>query len=143
MDKLRELLPANRVAAIVGVLLAITAFVADLQTSLVPGSSGAEAIGKSLIAIAAIIKVLRIVEKFMDGSQNWDTLLLSGQPKGGSGLVSAEANIDAPATTPDADPATANEWELYGTGEAPPTEEALKADFPEDAPSDVGPRRTI
>jgi hypothetical protein len=84
IQKLRELLPANRVAVLVGVLLAVAAFVADLNTSLVPGSPGAEAIGKALIAIAAIVKALRLFEKFMEGSQNWDSLLVSGAPKNAS-----------------------------------------------------------
>lgn len=90
MDKLRELLPANRVATIVGVVLAFVTFLTTIQTSFIPGSPGAEAIAKGIVLLGTVISALRLLEKFLEGSQNWDSLLISGQPKSG-GLVNTSA----------------------------------------------------
>jgi hypothetical protein len=81
MDKLREVFSPNRVALISGILLAAAAFVATLQTSLVAGSPGAEAVAKAAGVIASILTVWRLLEKFLDGAQNWDSLMVAGVPK--------------------------------------------------------------
>lgn len=81
MSKLRELLPANRVAALIGVLTSIGVFLTTLLTSFVPGSPGAEAIGKAIVMLGSVIAVLRIVDKFLEGAQNFDSLMLAGVPK--------------------------------------------------------------
>lgn len=81
MSKFNELLPPNRIAIISGVLLSIAAFVASLETSFAPGSPSAEAIAKAGAVIASILTVWRLVEKFLDGAQNWDSLMVAGVPK--------------------------------------------------------------
>lgn len=78
---MRDIFTPNRVALISGILLAAAAFVATLQTSLVAGSPGAEAAAKAAGVIASIITVWRLLEKFLDGSQNWDSLMVAGVPK--------------------------------------------------------------
>jgi hypothetical protein len=81
MTKLKEWLPANRVVALIGMFTAIGVVIASFQTSLVPGSPAAEALGKAAGVVAGVVTMLGIVYKFMDGSQNWDSLMLSGAPK--------------------------------------------------------------
>lgn len=80
-EKLRDLLPANRVALLLGLLGSVAAFITSLQTNLVAGSPAAEALGKAAGAVASIVMALKLVDKFLDGAQNFDTLLLSGAPK--------------------------------------------------------------
>jgi hypothetical protein len=75
------LITANRVAALTGIVLAVIAFLTTLQSSFIPGSPAGEAIAKALVMLTSVLTVLRIVDKFLDGSQNWDSLLMAGVPK--------------------------------------------------------------
>lgn len=77
-SKLRALLPANRIAALIGVATSIAAFLVTLQTSFIPGSPAAEAIAKATVMLGSIAGALKIIDKFLDGSQQWDALLLAG-----------------------------------------------------------------
>ena len=76
-----KILTPNRIALISGILLAIAGFIATLQTSLVPGSTGAEAAAKAAGIIATVLTVWRLLETFLKGSQNWDSLMVAGVPK--------------------------------------------------------------
>jgi hypothetical protein len=88
--KLREVLPANRVAFILGLVGVVTTALVTFQTSLVPGSPAEESIGKALIILASVYKGITLVEKFLDGSQNMDSLIVAGVPKE-PGVVAKEA----------------------------------------------------
>jgi hypothetical protein len=88
LSKLRGLLPANRIVALIGLAGAAAAFIASIQTSLVPGSPAAEACAKAAAAIVAVVAFLRIVQKFLDGSQQWDALTAGG--------IDDEAELDIP-----------------------------------------------
>lgn len=81
MSQIREWFPANRVIALIGLLTAIGVVIASFQTSLVPGSPAAEALGKAAGVVAGVITALGIVNKFLEGSQNMDSLMISGVPK--------------------------------------------------------------
>lgn len=96
MSKFNELLPPNRIAIISGILLSIAAFVASLQTSFVPGSPSAEALAKAGAVIASILTVWRLVEKFLDGAQNWDSLMVAGVPKVRGVSAPVQGNDAAP-----------------------------------------------
>jgi hypothetical protein len=92
LDKLKELFPANRIAAITGFLTSILAALVALKTSFLPGSPGEEAIAKAIVITGSLLAAWKIVDKFLEGAQNWDSLLLSGQPKNSGGsLVNAQA----------------------------------------------------
>lgn len=86
--KLRELLPANRVAFFTGLLgsvvVAVTAFQTDFVSSAAAneptGVAIAEGTGKAIVILGVIVKGINLVEKFLEGSQNWDSLLMSGTP---------------------------------------------------------------
>lgn len=78
---IRNWISPSRVATAIGVLGAIAAFIAALQTNFAPGSPWAESLGKALVAVAAVYKALTTIEKFLDGSQNWDSLMQAGVPK--------------------------------------------------------------
>lgn len=81
MSKLRELLPANRVALYLGLLGAVAAFIASVQTSFIPGSPPAEALSKAAGAVASIVMALKLIDRFLDGAQNWDSIQATGAPK--------------------------------------------------------------
>lgn len=97
MSSIRNLLRPNRVAFVVGLIGAILTALVTFQTSLVPGSPGEEAIAKGVIILAAVYKGITLVEKFLDGSQNWDSLLVSGLPKNAQvGTVVVNKSHDFP-----------------------------------------------
>jgi hypothetical protein len=119
MTKLREWLPANRVVALIGMFTAIGVVIASFQTSLVAGSPAAEAVAKAAGVVAGIITMLGIVLKFLEGSQNIDSLTIAGVPKvPGATVVQSttatdmdtgavlEADILAHDNDGDGDPAT-------------------------------------
>lgn len=112
MTKLRELLPANRLVALIGLLTAIGVVIASFQTSLVPGSPAAEALAKAAGVVAGIVTVLGIVLKFMDGSQNWDSLMLSGAPK------VTGVTVVANSTVTDTDTGEVSEAEILAHSDA-------------------------
>lgn len=79
--KLRDMLPANRIAALSGVVVSIIAFLVTMQTSFAPGSPTGELIAKGAVMLGSVLAVLKIIDKFLDGAQNWDTLMHAGIPK--------------------------------------------------------------
>jgi hypothetical protein len=81
MKKIKQVFTPNRIAAISGILAAIAAFVTTLETNLVPGSPATEAIAKGSVMLSAVAAVWGIIVKFMEGSQNWDSLSEAGVPK--------------------------------------------------------------
>lgn len=124
MRKILQFLPANRVAAIAGVLVAIatilTTFVTD--ANLTGTKAGDAAIGAAAI-LGSLATVLGIVWKFLEGAQNYDSLLLAGVPKVSSPPVVAPGKdlTDAPlgATDGDAD-AEVNVGAVVNITEPPP-----------------------
>lgn len=76
LDRLRIMFPANRVAAIFGFLTSLALALTALQSSFVPGSPPAEAIAKAAGFIGGLAGAVAVVLKFMQGSQNFDKLLL-------------------------------------------------------------------
>ena len=76
LERIKLLLPANRVAALGGIVLSVVAFLTTIQTSLVPGSPAAEAVAKAAVLLGAIAGVLAFVVKFLEGSQRYDQLIL-------------------------------------------------------------------
>jgi hypothetical protein len=79
--KLRDMLPANRIAALSGVIVSIGAFLVTLQTSFAPGSPTGELIAKGVVMLGSVLAVLKIIDKFLDGAQNYDSLMHAGVPK--------------------------------------------------------------
>jgi hypothetical protein len=90
--KLRETFSANRMAALLGLVLAASAFLATLQSSFIPGSPAAEAIGKAIVMLGSVAMAIKVLDKFLDGSQNWDSLMVAGVPK--------NAQVVAPPNAP-------------------------------------------
>lgn len=97
--KIRKALPANRVAAIIAVLTGlgtiVTTFVADSGLS---GSKVGDAIVAGVGLLGGLILILKTVDKFLEGAQNWDSLMVAGQPKGGTPDAVAVANANDAAT---------------------------------------------
>lgn len=83
--KIREAFPANRVAFYLGILGAAGVALTTFQTSLVPGSPPAEAIAKAVVLLATVYKFGTMIEKFLEGSQNFDSLVIAGVPKNTTG----------------------------------------------------------
>lgn len=132
-DKIREVLPANRVAAIVGFLTLVGAGLVTLQTSFVPGTSGAEAIGKAIVILGVLVKAGQIVTKFLEGSQNIDSLLIAGVPKAPGVTVVQNATIEADPEPEDP------EGVIPEDGEADPAfKRAAEADAGAPEPEDGG-----
>lgn len=74
IERLKLLFPANRVAAIGGIVTSIVTALVTLQANFPAGSPGHEIIAKAVIVLGAILAILGIVVKFLEGSQRWDEL---------------------------------------------------------------------
>lgn len=102
-SKIRAALPANRIAAIVAVLIGIgtiiTTFVAD---SGLAGTKTGDAIVAGVGLLGSLVLILKTVDKFLEGAQNWDSLMVAGVPKGGSADAVGVVNNagDAPVEQP-------------------------------------------
>lgn len=100
MEKLRDLFPANRVAALVGFLTSL-----GIALTTLSGSWGDEKVTKSVGTAVGVIGAVVVVLKFLGGSQNWDTLMHLDDSTPSTGL---------PSTHPDSP-----EWD----GPPPPSDE--------------------
>jgi len=80
LEKIKEMLPANRIAAIsaalVTFLTAFAVFITTIQSSLVPGSPPAEALAKGAVLLTAVIAfilaVTKITTTFLYGAQAFE-----------------------------------------------------------------------
>lgn len=135
-DKIRSIFTANRVAAFITLVGAVAAFIASLETSLVPGSPAAEALGKAGGMIASLLVGLRVVEKFLEGSQNWDSLMQAGVPKA-PGVTVVQATNEFNGDTPDDDFVELGVVPMSGPGADDPDALAGFRDDSDDMQSDA------
>lgn len=93
-SKLRAALPANRIAAIIAVLIGVgtivTTFVAD---SGLAGTKTGDAIVAGVGLLGSLVLILKTIDKFLEGAQNWDSLMVAGVPKGGTPDAVANAVV--------------------------------------------------
>jgi hypothetical protein len=75
VTKLKEIFTPNRVFALLGLIASVTTALVTFETSLAPGSPGAEAVAKAIVILGSLATFLGIVYKFMDGSQKMDQIL--------------------------------------------------------------------
>jgi hypothetical protein len=108
-SKIRTALPANRIAAIVAVLIGlgtiITTFVAD---SGLAGTKVGDAVVAGVGLLGSLVLILKTVDKFLEGAQNWDSLMVAGVPKVSNAPVAALPSpqgdlTDAPLGATDGD----------------------------------------
>jgi cytochrome c oxidase assembly factor CtaG len=132
----RKKVTANRVAAVIALLGAAAAFITTLLTDIAPGTPWAEALGKAGVMVGALLVAMRVIEKFLDGSQNWDSLTEAGVPKADGVTVVHQVSTsmlpppplqgDAPVMAPPPPPPPPSEVELQrasgfgGTDPKPP-----------------------
>jgi hypothetical protein len=99
LDKLRGLVTANRVIALIGLVGSAGAFLVAIQTSLIPGSPAAEAVAKAVVALGSVASFLKIVD-----SQAWDALT-AAQTDGKEVAKAGNArSLESPASTIDGFP---------------------------------------
>jgi hypothetical protein len=104
LDKLRGLVTANRVIALIGLVGSAGAFLVAIQTSLIPGSPAAEAVAKAVVALGSVASFLKIVDRFLEGSQAWDALT-AAQTDGKEVAKAGNArSLESPASTIDGFP---------------------------------------
>jgi hypothetical protein len=124
IERITAILPANRIAAIIGFLTAIGAALVTLQTSFIPGSPPAEAIAKAIAIVGALVTAGQIVLKFLEGSHKWDMLMHGVNPV--TGVANAAAIDDGSGDTG-----------YDGPVEDPPTEDMLAAQYDGEPPAEL------
>jgi hypothetical protein len=76
MERLKVLLPANRVAVIVAVLTGIVAAAPAVASAFY----GVPQVSEAVVAVAGLATAALSILKFLDGSQKWDELSRSPVP---------------------------------------------------------------
>lgn len=91
IEKVKALISPERVALATGLVVSATAFLASIQTSLVPGSPPAEAVAKAIVALGAVAGAIKLIDKFLDGAQQWNVLV--ADPNSAVNIVGSETDL--------------------------------------------------
>lgn len=142
IEWITSILPANRIAAIIGFLTAVGAALVTLQTSFVPGSPPAEAIAKAITIVGALAGAMTIVLRFLKGSQQWDILQHGVNPVNGEALAGGPADAEDDGDDDGSPEYAPTEDELVGDYEGDPPDELVNAPTHEVAAATPPPRQT-
>ncbi len=146
MKELKELLPANRIAVIVGALLGIVIVLTSLATNFAPGSPEFNAIGKALGVIAGTIAILKTITVFLYGSQKWDEI--QSQQGSSESTIDTDSEVDL-EDDEDLDDELELEDDILGDdedfSEVNPDDDTsdLLRDLPDHPENDIAPNRVI